>query len=177
MISKINISKVLSDHFNTFRDIDDDSIQWLDLAFFFGLPLAIAVAAVFWLKFTLSREILNTLIASFSVVVALLFNLLLLVYDIICKNDTASIEHKLKRKFLKEIYSNISYSIFISIIAVFLMVGFFFILPATNTQSVLPVTKLEKGLSVASVGLLINFSLTLLMILKRVHILLSKEMH
>jgi len=176
MIAKINISKVVKDHFATFRDIDNRNFAWAELIFFFALPVGVACVLVLRLNVLLSREILNTLIASFSVVVALLFNLLLLVYDIISKSDPGSSTFELKRRLLKEIYSNISYSILVSISAVIFMVIFFFVLPPTSAQTAVNTSPSGKSLSIIIVSLLINFTLTLLMILKRVHILLAKEM-
>ncbi len=165
MFSKINFIKIITDHLNTLRNNETNTISILDLLMFFLTP-AIPSYIFFYFNIFLSENLVNILIAAFSIFVGLLLNLLMLVYDIVNKNhDTSNIKNtRLKRKFLRQIFSNISYTVFISIITI---VTLLFTFP--NNGFIKCISTL------LSVYLMTQFLLMLLMILKRVHILLSKE--
>lgn len=163
-MQKVNFSTILRDHWETMRDARTKRIALGDLFLFIGIPTLVAVFLVLCFEVRVSKDLLNILITAFSVVVALLFNLLMLVYDIIKKNAEEKTE--LKNRLLKEIYSNVSYCILVSILAVFVMVIAFMNIHGVKRTAIS---------SVIIFGFLINFALTLVMILKRIHILLSKE--
>lgn len=159
MFTKIDLTKVILDHLETLRDMRG-KIVLSDIFVFFGIP--VLVAAVIWFSnVTFEDGFVNLLVTSLSIFAALLFNLLLLIYDIIRKPEVG---RKIKTKFLKEIFSNISYSIMVSILTVILLMILNYDIKAINGIIQVLVTFLA-----------VNFILTLLMILKRVHFLLAKE--
>jgi FtsH-binding integral membrane protein len=157
MLNKINCSKILSDHIKTLKYADDNKYSIPDIILFYFAPIAVA-GYLYYEGIRLTIEQVNILITVFAIFTGLLLNLLLIVYDIVSKNNTTPT----KTKFLHEIYSNISYTILLSIITIIVLIAISFISKITI-------------LSALVIALVIHFLLTILMILKRVHILLSKE--
>jgi hypothetical protein len=164
-ITKINITGIVRDHLRTLVHDHSGQPSLQDYVLFYAFPL-LAASALIWYKGTFGKGIGGVLVTSFSVFAALLFNLLLLIYDIVRKADGTM--PSLKSKFLKQIYSNISYSIFIAIMIIILLLGYFVALSFSRTSP-------RLILAFAVYCLSANFVLTILMILKRVHNLLSTE--
>jgi protein-S-isoprenylcysteine O-methyltransferase Ste14 len=110
-------------------------------------------------------------VTSLSVFAALLFNLLLLTYDIIAKASTTE-----KKIFLKEVYSNISYSILVAVITVVITLLFDIMAPMIREIDSVAITyaiyRILNGFIYFIAG---NFILSLLMVLKRIHVLMSTE--
>jgi di/tricarboxylate transporter len=173
MLAKINVADIIGDHFDTLRDYDTKGRNIGDITLFYVIPFIVAVVLAV-LKIDLHKDLVNLLVTALSVFAALLFNLLLLVYDVIKKTGDATNLEKLKREYLKEIYTNISYSIFVSILSIiFLLTS---LLNFGAIKSFCCTSEVRTTLMIAAFFLLVNFLLTLFMILKRIHVLLSKEM-
>ena len=167
MFSKINIKYILIDHIKTLRSHRTGKFSIGDIALFLGIPLMLSSFLSFGSHIRLDVNFINALVTSLSVFSALLFNLLLLIYDILRKDNKESLGAETRRQFLKEIYANISFSILISVVTiVFLLILFFD----------LKIEWLIDIINAIVYFLVINFILTILMVLKRVHILLSQEM-
>ena len=165
MSTKINPSIIVIDHFKTLRQNQIGKILFDDILIFFLLPILLSLLLLIFGQY-LNDNLITIFVTSLSIFAALLFNLLLLIFDIVNKEDHKNDKSTLKIRYLKEIYSNISYSILISIIAIIaLLVAYIDI----------PLTYLNFVLGFISYTLIIQFLLTLFMVLKRVHILLSKE--
>jgi hypothetical protein len=173
MIAKINVADIIEDHFATLRNYDTKRQNIGDLLLFYVVPFIVAVVLAI-LKIDLHKDLVNLLVTALSVFAALLFNLLLLVYDVIKKTGDATEPEKLKRHYLKEIYTNISYSIFVSILSIIFLLAS--LLNFGAIKSFCCTSEVRTILVIAALFLLGNFLLTLFMILKRIHILLSKEM-
>lgn len=163
MIDKINFSKIVKDHISTLKDYNLNRYSAGDFILFFFVPLALSGVLVYF-NLALNNDIINVLVTSLSVFAALLFNLLLLIYDIIRKPENSNGNNGLKTEFLKQIYANISFCILISIITIILLI-----------ISFLNISQLKTVLNFLIYFFVSLFILTLFMILKRVHILLSKE--
>lgn len=164
MFEKINISNIVRDHLATLKDYKTQKISLSDIILFLILPISVSVIIMY--NYRLCKDIVSILITSFSIFAALLFNLLLIIYDIINKHYKKDDEKiKLKKPFLKEIYSNISFSILIAIVIIVLALSLFII-------NKFPYRYFIEFIIYYSI---ILFILTLFMILKRIHILLSKE--
>lgn len=164
MISKINTADIIKDHLRTLTNEHSGKVSVGDFLLFFGLPTIVGLALL-WFKGVFGSNIGGILITAFSIFAALLFNLLLLVYDIVKKTD----EPSLKRRFLKQIYSNISYAVFISIALIIFLLAYFV---AMTSDKLLTARFVLAFFVYALSG---NFVLTMLMILKRIHILLATE--
>ena len=162
MFSKINLSNIIKDHISTLRDHQTNKYYPPDFFLFFILPIFVAAGASFLLC-PITGNVLDILVTSMSIFAALLFNLLLLVYDAIRKEENSK---TLRHKFLKEIFSNISFSVLISVITII----FLLIFPLFSKIFLIPTI-----LTFLIYYLVTLFILTLLMILKRTHVLLTTE--
>jgi hypothetical protein len=182
MFEKINVCSIIKDHLVTLKNYNDSELNETsnpsieDIFIFFISPLIIAAIIVYF-HFVLTKDIISILVPSLSIFAALLFNLLLLIYDITRNknnNDEESEITKLKQSFLKQIYSNISYSILVAVIAVAFSVITYFYLTCIGKENT-PSSYIILPMSFGVYFLGIQFILTLLMILKRIHVLLAKE--
>lgn len=175
MIEKINISKIVIDHISTFKDYSTGKYNFADFFLFFLFPFLIAGILTYF-NVVLSENIVNVLVTSLSIFAALLFNLLLLIYDIIQKPDDTNNIRKLKKNFLKEIYSNISFCILIAIITVILLLISFLNFDNQQIEFIYQQSNIFSCIITFFIYYFVMlFIFTLLMILKRVHVLLSKE--
>lgn len=169
MIGKIDVRQIVADHFATLVDEDRPKQQsGLDFFLFVILPI-LAATALLYFDLILGKSIGNVLITALAVFAGLLFNLLLLIFDIANKPRPENERlDDLKRRFLREIYSNIAYSIFIALLTiVILLIHFLFL--SLNSRS---------GFVFSAFVIYFlcgNFILTLFMVLKRIHILLATE--
>jgi hypothetical protein len=168
MIGKIDVRQIVIDHFATLVDEDTKRQSGLDFTLFFILPLCVASVLIFF-NLILGKSIGNVLITALAVFAGLLFNLLLLIFDIANKPRPESERlNELKIRFLKEIYSNIAYAILIALLTIVILLLHFLFL-SLNTRAGLVFS------AFIIYGLCGNFVLTLFMVLKRIHILLATE--
>lgn len=210
MLDKINIFKLFKEHLGTLKKFNSDSYNIEDIILFLIFPAILAYALMIY-NIDLTNNIIIILVTSFSIFAALLFNLLLLIYDIVSKsngkkfnrngedsnessvtpsNSSSNGKEKkkktlsLKERLLKETYINISYNITIAIISIIFLLVIYLMLETMETAkegasaypTLLHVFKyVIPLLSFFVYYFLIQFMLTLFMILKRIHVLLSKE--
>jgi len=165
MLSKINVWRIVRDHVATLRDDRTGTLMWQDLALFFGVPLLVAASLVV-LGVAMDEAAVNVLATSLSVFAALLFNLLLLVYDAARKEEGVNPANPSRLKFLKEIYANISFCILVATLSVLALL---MTLLKAETQVV------RYAFHVPTYYLVSTFVLTLLMVLKRAHLLLFSD--
>jgi hypothetical protein len=166
MSSKINISQIAMDHLATLRNERTGRISALDLAIFVLMPFLLALAYYF-LGWSLSKDATNLIITGMSIFAGLMINVLVLIYTVALNTKTESEtaeEAVLERRFLRQIFANISFSISTSVLIVIILGLSFFV-----------GSKSQSAVSAIAFFLLGNFLLTLLMTLKRLHILLSKR--
>jgi hypothetical protein len=161
--TKINVGAIVKDHCATLVHEHNGKPSLVDYFLFYGVPIIAAVLLVFF-KGVFGKTVGGILITSFSVFAALLFNLLLLVYDLVKKPEASN----LKRRYLRQIYSNISYSILAAIGLIVLLLLYFVALS-------FPYMKPRIVIAFLVYVLAANFILTILMVLKRVHVLFSEE--
>ena len=166
LVDKVDISRILIDHFKTLKDYSTDRYSRADFVLFLGGPAAVAALLLaFYGK--LGSSLVTVFVTSLSIFAALLFNLLLLVYDAMRKAESEDAGPAgLRGKFLRQIASNISFAILVAVVAIVSVLVLMFVGRIPNAVSVV------SGLVYFLVTL---FMLTLLMVLKRVHILLYTE--
>ena len=75
-MDKINILRIIDD-FSTLRDYRTGRLSISDLALFLGVPFALG-GAVWWWHFNFDANVLNGMLAAFSIFAGLLLNLLVL---------------------------------------------------------------------------------------------------
>ena len=181
MFDKISIANIIKDHISTLRNNKTRKISYLDITLFFLLPFFIS-GFIVYLGISLNDALVNALITSLSIFSALLFNLLLLVYDVSEKKSylpetTDPVENKRRiktRELLREIYINISFSILVSIISVSTLLIYFLKVSSCVFLSI-NICSFQWLLALVIYYLIIQFALNLFMILKRIYILLAKS--
>jgi hypothetical protein len=172
MFKRIDIVRIIKDHFKTLRRLDSDkkSIYWKDFVLFLVFPIFLGTFLVY--QEISIQEYVGNLIAAISIFGGFLFNLLAIIYSQIdkIKTDAQNENSSLKKRFINEIHINISYSIVLSLIIVVAL------LASTSTLPAYKFDWLVKNIFLGCIYfLLINFLLTLLMVLNRVYILLKKD--
>lgn len=170
MISRINCYKIVVGHFNTLRSLGQESkrIYWQDFVLFILLPLLISFVCTYYnLGF---RNQLSNLIAAISILGGFLFNLLAIIYNSMENLKKSSGENMIKKKYTKEIHSNISYNILIAIFCIVCLLIYNVEIP-----NFIYCWIVERVVLFLNYFFLISFFLTLLMVLNRVYILLDRS--
>jgi hypothetical protein len=121
-------------------------------------------------------EVGNTIITALSVVAGFLINLLMMIYGIVDKlraslppledKTEPSRRHRMRLEIFSAVYQNISFNILLSIVTIILCCG---------TIILKNHSWLVSGLSFFVYSLATLFTLTMLMILKRIYVVLSED--
>jgi hypothetical protein len=161
MFNKINICQIITNHIATLRNENTKRLGFDDFLTFLLIPLIITIALILF-KVYLSDSAITIIITTLSILVGLLFNVIVIIFDIIKRDGTK----KLKNRILHELLTNISFSIILSIvIIIFTLVTYF-----TN--------KYVKLISTGLVYFFLCFYIfTVLMILKRMYVLFINELN
>lgn len=165
--SKIDIQEIFTSHCKTLKNYKQNSYSTADILIFFVFPSVLSFVVVF-ADFRLNKEVVGILINVSAIFAGLLFNLLVLIFDVISKavkQVDSFQENILTLDRLEEISSNVSFEIVLSILNLLLLVisvAFFEGIP-------------NIVFSFVVFYLVTLFTLTLFMILKRVHKLLAEE--
>lgn len=156
MTSKIDVRAIINDHLSTFKDEATGKYSVTDFAVMVGFPIAISTAAAI-ACFHIPDNHVGTLISAFAIFGGLLFNVLVLIYSF----SAGDPEDTVREKLVHQSFSNISFAVMASLFAVMLLVVLLFV--SGVAQSVVEALIFFTG---------INFLLTMLMVLKRMHVLL-----
>lgn len=164
MFTKIDILQIIKDHFSTLTKNDQLSLS--DIVIFYALPFLISI-------FTYIRQVhldnnsISTLVTVGSLFTGLLLSLLVLVYDQRTKiaDDHSDKATKIKSA-LFQLYSNISYSILVSILLVCM---------SFSQQIFSEPSLINSVLNATLIGLSIHLALTIIMVLKRINITLTSR--
>jgi hypothetical protein len=81
MSSKINPIDIIDGHINTLYDNSTGDRSYWDIFFFFVLPLIVSLILVYYFELYLGAETASTMILCLSIFTPLLFNLVLVVYE------------------------------------------------------------------------------------------------
>jgi hypothetical protein len=175
VIDKIDVRQIVSDHLRTLRTPGEDGLSLEDLVVFFGLPLAAGLLYVFFSgPPPEGNKIDEVLVASFSVFAALLLNIqvFLLGFQLpqvdreadpeMGREDAALLKRQEanRKTFYRELFSNISYAILLAMVIVFI-----------TLVSIFCQLDQSKAVKLMQFVLILHFTLTLLMVMKRVHVL------
>lgn len=177
MIARINIWKIIVDHFGTLRhtsNLNSKYIYWKDLLLFICLPILVSFTLTI-LGYTF-EQCLGDLITAISILGGFLFNLLAIIYGQIDKiksdlnpNDNNELQD-LKKRFVTEIHSNISFCIVLSLILIVSLLSI-----KVDPIWLFDTIIFKKSITFLNYTLLLMFFLTLLMIINRIYILLKKD--
>lgn len=166
MLGKINVLKIVSDHFRTLRSLRTGKIMLSEIVLFFIVPLGISIYCVYFKSFTFNSDHVNILIASLSILAGFLFNLLAMIFGIMDKLRENAGSDDIKLALVREIHTNISFSILLSTFCILLLLFY---------DCDIPILKLL--FNAAALFIMITFFLTMLMVLKRIYIIMSKELN
>lgn len=172
MSSKINPISIIDGHLKTFYDNSNGRRSNWDLFFFFVLPLIISLILVLYFNFYLDQTTTNSLIVCLSIFTPLLFNLVLMVYEMIQKElDKHESPHyvghfKLTMRRLKEMNSNVAFCILASLTTIIVLLIYTLSFPKDITSYKIVINVVMFYLA----GLTL---LTLLMILNRINFLIT----
>jgi hypothetical protein len=160
MFNKINVIEIVEKHLSTLINQKTKKIHVPDVVLFILLPLFLSLVLIYFHNL-LNKDIANVLVTSFSIFAGLLLNLLLIVFDLVDKQGDNKDNI---RNALKELYFNISFCILISILSIFLLLALFI-----NINSAWYL----NSLSFLVYYFFFVFMFTFLMVLKRIHKMLS----
>jgi len=172
MFKRINIASIVKDHFRTLRSLNQSYsfMHWKDIFLFIILPLTLSII-ITYNGYNFKQQVGN-LIAATAIFGGFLFNLLAIIYGQInnIKEDAEKENSKLKKKFVKEIHTNISFCIVLSIFIVLSLLLTTIDIPSFQFSSLV-----KKIFIIINYYLMTIFVLTLMMVLKRVYVLLKKD--
>lgn len=163
LFDKANIFPIVKDHIYTLKDNRTDKISPSDIILFFVFPGVIAPLLVY-LGFCIDKDVRNIMATSMAVFVALLFNVLLLIYDVVSRKESYDESSVIRRVLLKEVYSNIAFAILVAILSLVLLLMTAFVEEL--------VIEILSGIIYYLAGV---FILTLMMVLKRIHSLFNDQ--
>jgi len=159
MFKKINISQIVKNHFATLQNANTKKADWDDYFTFLVIPI-LTSAILIYFKIYLKTDAINIIISSLSILVGLLFNVVVLIFDIIKRDKSNDI----KNTVLRQILSNIAFTILLSIVSILLTLF-------TYTDN----STIKIIFNAIVYFLLTNFIMTVLMILKRMFHLFHSE--
>lgn len=169
-MEKINILSIFKDHFKTLIVYHTKKISYPDIFLFYGLPLAVGIFASRFFQFKSILTINSDLMVFYAGAAGFLLNVLVLLYGY----DTAKFKNPgLASYVLKETSSNIAYLITIAALAIIVLFGIelsqlteivTFSYSKISYSHILFIQHLSTGFICFS---LLNFLLTMLMVLKR----------
>lgn len=168
MFSKFNFAHILFEHVGTFRSYRNGNREFSALLFYFGAPTVWGIAQAA-LGYKLSADNVNGIVTAASIFAGLLLNLLVLLYTVavrINESKSANVAQVRNAKdLLKESLANISFSIINSMLLVIACLVY------VKEQGIL--TTITEAFIY---GLSFLLVLSILMVLKRIHALLSFEL-
>jgi len=164
MLDKINVSQIVCDHFNTFRNYRTKRYSPIDFVIFLGLPLAIASVSIRYLG-VLPQNLIGVAVTSLSVFTALLLNLLMAAYTVAKNSTTLTNERKkqIRKELVHEVFSNISFAVLIAIVTAAFVLSLGMIENQTSSHLIFALNFL-----IYFFGSM--FFLTLFMLLRRVYL-------
>ena len=179
MSSKVNVFGIIKGHFATLRDAEGHR-TFSDTATFIVIP-ALAAFAAFYFGYCFDKGLIDLLVNFGSIFTALLLSVLVLVYDQKGKcinNEPVSIQQSIARRVLDELFYNISFSIVCSVALVVLSLIVAFIGDSKAQvqigEFVVSAVGFGKLISAMIMFVVITIILNVLMIVKRMHIILTR---
>jgi hypothetical protein len=170
-MNKIDVLPIITRHLGTLRDHSTGRRSAGDVFLFFGIPLIVSGAAVYY-RIMLTPDALTAVLASFSIFAGLLLNLLLLVYTRAGEEPKPDIFAGNMRRFVRELSDTIEFAVLVS---VFVVIGSLVAMATLKRQQ-----NVEPHAGILLTFILIflttNFLLTLLMVLKRIHAMLVEKL-
>lgn len=174
MLNKVNIIPIITEHFHTFRVPRNDKLLKRDLVLFLLVPALISFSAVEYAPKP-STAFLNISLTVHTLFIPLLVNVLFVIYGIQEKRNNDA-QPPRTEKLLHEVYKNLSYAVLVSFVSI-LVTALAQVLGGQQAKSTLGSAHPVSLWTVHFVlfWLMSHLSLSILMIVKRTHVLLSAE--
>lgn len=166
MLDKIDVRQIVLEHIRTLNHAKTQRLRPADLLLFFGLPLFVAAAAALFVG-PISNGVVGVMATVHAILGGLMFNLLIVIYEVLRRAHSTGGEaaREKRARLLAESYRNIAFLVLTSVGILVLLLG------AAVTGEGIAGTIISGTVYYLSA----MFVLTLLMVLKRVHILLGEE--
>lgn len=169
---KIDFRQIVLDHFDTLRNDQSKKVSFFDIGLFYVLPLALA-ALSYLSAIRFDRDVYNASITFFGIFVALLLNVQVAIFGIFQRKFDLPTDPKLvdafkkrldkRKELLGELNANLSYLTLVCCVA---LVAFL---------SLYTFQTLQPEASALTVLFYAHFMLTLMMTVKRTHVLFQQE--
>jgi hypothetical protein len=170
VLNKIDIRGILRAHLSTLRDSRfGERLSPADLAIFFIVPCVFGGILLFS-RFAFRVDAVNGFLWVFSILTGLLLNLLVLVITLASAKPPQNVSHAKRLRLIKEIFANICFAVVVAVMVMCVA------LAALSYMRSNPGATTGKIATFLLSGLTFNFVLTLLMVLKRMYILLEREL-
>jgi ACR3 family arsenite efflux pump ArsB len=171
VLNKIDVTPILRAHFATLRDNRfGQAKSFGDVLVFLGVPLIVAIL-VQLIGFHFRIDAVNGFLNVFAILTGLLLNLLVLVITLASNKAAQQVNPQKRALLIKEIFANLCFSVLVAIVVVCTA------LVALSYMRSDPGATTGPGATWLLAALTTNFVLNLLMILKRMYILLNKELN
>lgn len=164
MFEKLDLTDVVRDHYRTLVDHGTGKRDIGDLVVFTMVPVLVATYCA-GLVGSMPASTSSMLITALSIFAGLLFNILVLIHALSLKSlaPTGADE---ARRMLQEIYANTAYAVLVALMAI-----------AALTLGGIGGDGVSRRIAdFAAITLSVHFTLTLMMVLKRLHRLLMLEL-
>lgn len=179
MSSKVNVFGIIKGHFATLRDTRGN-ITFSDAATFVLVPAVSSLAALYF-GYCFDKGLIDLLVNFGSIFTALLLSVLVLVYDQKGKcvnNEPESMQQSTAKRVLDELFYNISFSIVCSVALVVLSLTVAFVGDSKAQlqigEFIFSAAGFSKLMSALIMFVVITIILNVLMIVKRMHIILTR---
>lgn len=169
---KIDVSIIIRDHIKTLYNSATGKVSIPDITLFYATPFAVSITT-FALKFSVKLDVYSISITFFGIFIALLLNIQVAIFSIFMRKIEKSQDTRLalaeqesleiRDKILRELNTNISYLVLVCCTA---LVSGVVCYVMSWTGWLAPCL---------TVGLYIHFVLTIIMVVKRSHILFHSE--
>jgi len=173
-LAKADVSPIIRGHVASLSNARTGQPSLSDKLFFFGTPFCVGIILV-GVHFHFRSDAVSGFLNAFSILTGLLLNLLVLVFSLSVsqqKETQSTVAQKLqqlRKRILKEVFTNVCYCILISIC----VVGTALVdLSYMRSQ---PGATTGMGSTFLLSALTCHFVLTLLMVMKRMYRLISTE--
>lgn len=165
MIDKLSFTGIIKAHFATLRNYGSGRTSPIDVATFTLLPLLPAILLIYP-GIRMNGEAVKLLALPVMILTLAPALLLKTVYSISSSFDCHRTQSRIEREFIKEVVANIFYALLTGILSGLASSAFILFQPATLF--------LRAGLECLLLFLVSSFFLTLLMVLRRSYVLISK---
>jgi len=162
MFTLINILPIIKRHFQT---LNEDTSPLVLVILYFLLPVILSSILVYK-GITLNEDLIKVLITAFSIFIGFILNVILIIFDIIKKNNKN--RKKVHEDLIEHLYYNSLYAVTISTILIILLIFMYLLYSRLDMYCIC-------ALSAISYFILMNFLITLLQITKRIFVLLENE--